>query len=87
MSGGGARASSAREELHAEARRGPEQACVGRRSRPHAAQLAAGRAARPIAVFSFLYLKKIKISEIYVCFENFRKYTPVARPRGDRTLM
>ena len=30
------------------------------------------------AVFSFLYLKKIKISKIYVCFGKFQKYTPVA---------
>ena len=30
------------------------------------------------AVFSFLYLKKIKISKIYVRFGNFQKYTPVA---------
>ena len=29
------------------------------------------------AVFSFLYLKKIKISKIYVCFGKFQKYTPV----------
>ena len=32
------------------------------------------------AVFSFLYLKKIKISKIYVCFGKFQKYTPVALP-------
>src|SRR6185437_2264091 len=30
------------------------------------------------AVFSFLYLKKIKISKIYVGFGKFQKYTPVA---------
>ena len=30
------------------------------------------------AVFSFLYLKKIKISKIYVRFGKFQKYTPVA---------
>ena len=29
------------------------------------------------AAFSFLYLKKIKISKIYVCFEKFQKYPPV----------
>ena len=29
----------------------------------------------------FIYLKKPKI---YVRFEKFRKYPPVARPRGDR---
>ena len=40
---------------------------MGRRSR------APGR-----AIFSFLYLKKIKISKIYVGFEKFQKYTPVA---------
>jgi len=32
------------------------------------------------AVFSFLYLKKIKISKIYVRFGKFQKYTPVALP-------
>ena len=32
------------------------------------------------AVFSFLYLKKNKISKIYVRFEIFQKYTPVALP-------
>ena len=30
------------------------------------------------AVISFLYLKKIKISKIYVGFGKFQKYTPVA---------
>ena len=30
------------------------------------------------AVFSFLYLKKFKISKIYVRFGKFQKYTPVA---------
>ena len=30
------------------------------------------------AVFSFLYLKKIKISKLYVRFGKFQKYTPVA---------
>ena len=30
------------------------------------------------AVFSFLYLKKIKISKIYFRFGKFQKYTPVA---------
>ena len=30
------------------------------------------------AVFSFLYLKKIKISKIFVRFGKFQKYTPVA---------
>ena len=30
------------------------------------------------AVFSFLYLKKIKILKIYVGFGKFQKYTPVA---------
>ena len=48
------------------------------------------------AAFSFLYLKKIKISKIYVCFEKFQKYPrapyeggdrgPVAQATGDRTL-
>ena len=32
------------------------------------------------AVFSFLYFLKIKISKIYVHFEIFQKYTPVALP-------
>jgi len=32
------------------------------------------------AVFSFLYFLKIKISKIYVRFEIFQKYTPVALP-------
>ena len=30
------------------------------------------------AVFSFLYLKKIKILKIYVRFGKFQKYTPIA---------
>ena len=34
------------------------------------------------AVFSFLYLKKNKISKIYVRFEIFQKYTPVALHRA-----
>ena len=32
------------------------------------------------AVFSFLYYLKIKISKIYVYFEIFQKYPPVAPP-------
>jgi len=32
------------------------------------------------AVFSFLYFLKIKISKIYVRFEIFQKYPPVAPP-------
>jgi len=32
------------------------------------------------AVFSFLCFLKIKISKIYVRFEIFQKYTPVALP-------
>ena len=32
------------------------------------------------AVFSFLYFLKIKISKIYVRFEIFQKYIPVAFP-------
>jgi hypothetical protein len=32
------------------------------------------------AVFSFLYLKKIRISKIYIRFGKFQKYTPVALP-------
>ena len=32
------------------------------------------------AVFSFLYFLKIKISKIYVRFQIFQKYTPVALP-------
>ena len=43
--------------------------------------------ARNLAIFSFLYLKKIKISKIYVHFENFRNNTPVANPRGDMTCL
>jgi len=39
------------------------------------------------AVFSFLYLKKIKISKIYVGFGKFQKYTPVALLGGDRAQM
>jgi hypothetical protein len=34
--------------------------------------------------FSFLYLKKIKISKIYGGFEKFQNYTPVAPCLGDR---
>jgi len=34
--------------------------------------------------FSFLYLKKIKISKIYGRFEKFQNYTPVAPCLGDR---
>jgi hypothetical protein len=34
----------------------------------------------PKAVFPFLYLKKIRISKIYVRFGKFQKYTPVALP-------
>ena len=34
----------------------------------------------PETVFSFLYFLKIKISKIYVGFEIFQKYTPVALP-------
>ena len=30
--------------------------------------------------FFFFIFKKIKISKIYVCFEIFQKYTPVALP-------
>ena len=30
------------------------------------------------AVFSFLYLKKVKISKIYIGFGKFQKYTPAA---------
>ena len=33
-----------------------------------------------LAVFSFLYFKKNKISKIYVRFEIFQKYTPIALP-------
>ena len=39
-----------------------------------------------LAVFSFLYLKKIKISKIYGRFENFQNYTPAAPCLGDRGL-
>ena len=37
------------------------------------------------AVFSFLYFLKIKISKIYVRFEIFQKYPPVA-PIGRQAL-
>ena len=36
--------------------------------------------------FSFLYFKKIKISKIYVRFEIFQKYPPVA-PIGRQALI
>jgi len=41
--------------------------------------------ARPekTGTFSFLYLKKIKISKIYVRFEKIQKYPPVALWGGD----
>ena len=37
-----------------------------------------------LGFFSFLYLKKIKISKIYGGFEKFQNYTPVARPLPGR---
>ena len=37
--------------------------------------------------FFLFYIKKIKISKIYVRFEKFQKYTPVAHARGDRTCL
>ena len=37
-----------------------------------------------LGFFSFLYLKKIKISKIYGGFEKFQNYTPVAPCLGDR---
>ena len=47
-----------------------------------------GRAARLLqqssGFFSFLYLKKIKISKIYGGFEKFQNYTPVASCLGDK---
>ena len=49
---------------------GPQQATLG----------AASLHQQPEAVFSFLYFLKIKISKIYVRFEIFQKYTPVALP-------
>ena len=42
------------------------------------------RDVQPPGFFSFLYLKKIKISKIYGRFENFQNYTPVAPCLGDR---
>ena len=36
--------------------------------------------------FSFLYLKKIKISKIYGGFEKFQNYTPVAPCLGPVAL-
>jgi len=33
-----------------------------------------------VEVFSFLYFLKIKISKMYVRFQIFQKYTPVALP-------
>ena len=50
---------------------------------PTAHRAAAGRGRSRVlrkAVFSFLYFLKIKISKIYVRFEIFQKYTPVAPP-------
>ena len=44
------------------------------------------RDAARVSVFFFFIFKKIKISKIYVCFEKFRKWPPVARPRDDRVL-
>jgi hypothetical protein len=41
---------------------------------------ALGYLGRLFAVFSFLYFLKIKISKIYVRFQIFQKYTPVALP-------
>ena len=40
-----------------------------------------------IGDFFFFILKKIKISKIYVRFEKFQKYTPIAHARGDRTCL
>ena len=40
-------------------------------------QLKVGPSPFFLAVFSFLYLKKIKISKLYVRFGKFQKYTPV----------
>ena len=40
---------------------------------------------RILAVFSFLYLKKIKISNIYVGFEKYQKY-PRSPPIGRQAL-
>ena len=37
-----------------------------------------------LGFFSFLYLKKIKISKIYGGFEKIQNYTPVAPCLGDR---
>ena len=50
---------------------------VGRQNRP-SSRAANQYEAEDGAVFSFLYLKKIKISKIYVRFGKFQKYTPVA---------
>ena len=47
---------------------------------------AAWRPSGPTGFFSFLYLKKIKISKIYGGFEKFQNYTPVAPCLGDRGL-
>ena len=54
---------------------------LGRRDRPINAQK------QRAAIFSFLYLKKIKISKIYVRFGKFQNYTPVALWGGDRAQM
>ena len=39
-----------------------------------------------LGFFSFLYLKKIKISKIYGGFEKFQNYTPVAPTGACRPL-
>ena len=59
--------------------------CHGSPAADNVAERGAGLAgwldfAKLSVVFSFLYLKKIKISKIYVRFEIFQKYTPVALP-------
>jgi len=58
--------------------RGPAQQQELWASRRAIARPIAG--ARQSAVFSFLYLKINKISKIYVRFQIFQKYTPVALP-------
>ena len=88
---GGASAMS-RAEGYASPRAEARRECAGRCSRcrpPRFLSWAAfaaaedlERAGQPVAaaVFSFLYFLKIKISKIYIRFEIFQKYTPVALP-------
>ena len=48
---------------------------------------ALGRVPKLDRGFFFFIFKKNKISKIYVCFQIFQKYTPVALPKGDRPIV